>query len=256
MKKYIKIVLATVLMLCICLSLSSCIELDDLKAQHAVQMSDYEIVLQGKSYIKIANVNQIELDMGHDDDGYTFCNVTKENVPVLLSSVEGYPSEINTKKGIICYREDYYAREDVYPTVSRAVAQKNFTTLYFEYYAGEDEEYNTKYESYEIYERYERYVFNEYEQKVINNITNSKISYTESDIDVYSCDYVLNAFSTDDTGLLIRHEFDLFANPNGAEYYLVCYDNYNNPIIYIVDKKYNVIFEKFEQKVNAYYDIY
>lgn len=247
MKKYIKIVLATVLMLCICFSLCSCIELDDLKAQHAVQMSDYEIVLQGKSYIKVVKADQLEIDMGYDDDEYSYCNVTKENVPVLLSSAQGHTAESNTKKGILFYNNEYYAREDVYPTLRRAVEEKKFTTPYFEYETGVDDEYNTI---------YERYVFNTSEQKAINNILNSKISYTESDIDIYSCDYLFGAFNTDDTGLLIRHEFDLFANPNGAEYYLVRYDNYDNAIIYKVDKKYNTMFKKFEQLANAYYDIY
>ena len=245
MKKYIKIVLATLLMLCICFSLCSCIELDDLKAQHAVQMSDYEIVLQGKSYIEFAD-DEIEINMGYDDDEYSYCNVTKENVPVLLSSAQGHTAEINTKKGIILYNGRYYAREDIYPTAKEAVEQKNFTTLYFEYETGLNEEYIPI---------YERYMFNKSEKNIINNILNSKTFYTDDDIDIYDYKHEFEIYKTDDTDLLLKYECDLYVNSKGTEYYLVRYNYYYNddsPAIYIVNKKYNDMFKRLAEMNDQY----
>lgn len=145
MKKIIRITVCAVLLAALCLSLSACQQLDDLKNKTGIYTDETkeEISLRGKTYVKFA---EQAMESFHKD-AYPITDawgiyITDADVPVLLSQSEGESIRYNTDaegEPIILavtdstpynYRYIYYCREDKLNEVKAKMGTSTLDHLY------------------------------------------------------------------------------------------------------------------------------
>lgn len=135
MKKSVKRIFSIVLVLCICLLLCSCRELDDMKANRAVftDQTYSEILFDGSTYKFVANWPD-----SADITYYNSTMVCEKDVPLLLSEFFGKTAVFDPEKKVICLEYDkYYCREDIYDSVING-SLNNLNTVCFSVYDEEE----------------------------------------------------------------------------------------------------------------------
>ena len=158
MKKVIRITVCALLLAALCLSLSACQELDDLKEKRGVYTDETkeEIILRGKTYVKFAEQG---MESFHEE-AYPITDawgiyITDEDVPVLLASQYGesirYNVDANDEPVILSvsdsspYRQKYiyYCREDMLDEVKAKMGKATLDHFYTErsYWSNKDDSY-------------------------------------------------------------------------------------------------------------------
>ena len=125
MKQWKRIV-ALLLSLLLCLSLCSCMELDAMRAQHALQQEDGTVLWDGKTFVPYSSYTLRELgEMGYGVDSWGVLLLTDADVPVLLSNGQfGQSIYVDASSTILkSYAQDrLYIREDVYDSNAADIA--------------------------------------------------------------------------------------------------------------------------------------
>ena len=83
MKKWVRII-ALILTIFLCLPLTGCNALDEMRQQQGIWQDDGTIIWNGSEY-KWLNTNELSLNLERDEE-YSHAYITKPDVPVLLSS--------------------------------------------------------------------------------------------------------------------------------------------------------------------------
>lgn len=137
-----KKLISAVMCLLICLSLSSCKELDELRDKHAF-FNNRSIMYDDKLYKVLVTYEGLNFNFA----GAEYINVTDPDVPVLLSETFNFHYYINDDKTIIHsdYYDEWYVREDKYSEFENKIKNGvNYSEVGFEYYnasLGDDDEY-------------------------------------------------------------------------------------------------------------------
>ena len=118
--KTVKRILCLFTAILLCLSLSACNALDELRASHAIKQEDGTILWNGYTY------RALDCDYGMlNDSGRQIIPVTDPEVPVLFSRLEGHPHYVSAN-GILLVSANYmedtvFCREDYYAWVQDGV---------------------------------------------------------------------------------------------------------------------------------------
>lgn len=135
MKKCLRLTLITALVLSLCLSLSGCNMIGEMRAAHGIMEADGSITLNGEQYIELPISEALSPDYGN---GMQYVYVTAADVPVLLSGILG-DSYMASKDGVFLeYIESYelgrlqYCRSDKYADVAKAI-KDGFTPVGYMY---------------------------------------------------------------------------------------------------------------------------
>ena len=140
MKKYKKWI-ASLLVAVLCLSLSGCKDLEEMRAEHAVWQEDGSILWNGCVYREVEDSSAWE-KFGFVYD-YITIYVTEEDVPVLLSDWFGEMVDVRAGGTVLSYCDyryvepDYhfYCREDAYDEMMAKMENGiDMTTYFYDYY--------------------------------------------------------------------------------------------------------------------------
>ena len=158
MKKFLRITVCALLLAVLCLSLSACQELDNLRSNHGIYTDETkeQISLRGKTYVKFA---EQAMESFHTE-AYPITEawgiyVTDADVPVLLSQTNGEAIRYNTDadgEPIILsvtdstpykYKYIYYCREDKLNEVKAKMGAATLDYLYtdYNYWSFEEDSY-------------------------------------------------------------------------------------------------------------------
>ncbi|MEE1314167.1 MAG: hypothetical protein UHS49_00160 [Faecalimonas sp.] len=119
MKKMKRIVIAVGILAVMCVGLSGCRQIDNMRKKQAIVTSGEMIVIDGKEYLKLPECEFLTPEFSYFADSYgdsdSTIYMTDEEVPVLLSSIIGERGDISLD-GIFIdgYDGTYYCREDKY----------------------------------------------------------------------------------------------------------------------------------------------
>ena len=232
--KQAKRILLVGLCLLLCLSLTGCKELDDLRARHAIRQEDGTLLLGEQVYKALPGFSR-ELNLDTDYEGRTY--VTQPDVPVLLCRMMSSRNAYSMGDGIIIYvmGEDvdvYYCREDLYDTYYNAIlADAPMTKMFYTYYEPE-------------VNKYCEYYLTDAEHKAV------WMAYAEGELrDMYevSTQYAVSlGFCTEDE-LFREHAITIEYSDDG--YYLL---DSTNDFVKVPDE-YNAIFDKLLEKDRLQY---
>ena len=140
MKKMKKIV-AIFLAVWMCASLCGCRQLDEMRAIHAIVREDGTILWNDQVYLPLENVPETFAFQSENR-----LVVTKPDVPVLLSEMEGGNFSMD-KEGVILHTwywegyEGYYCREDRHAEMTEYIRKGvNLNTYYYSYWSRKDDQ--------------------------------------------------------------------------------------------------------------------
>lgn len=271
MKKATKLFALIVAILMMCLCLSGCDELDDLRTHHAkfVKADDYSAVtLNGQLYKRISG-DITDLNPLYNSRNYEVISLTNPDVPVLLSDYYGDYLDISDS-GIFMYgyiNEDgyyyesitgytgnsfevLYCRDDKYEEVSQIIEDGiEYTKYGYGYWTYDEDDINSS----ELYEyeddEYNYYLLSEEECDTIDEI----IKNTEPIIDAetpYDYYYLVMLDNISEDGYFSKESYEIYTDDLGnytLNLYSYVTDEYKT---YYVDEKYNDIFDKLTSKVD------
>ena len=125
--KIAKRIVALLLSLLLCLSLCSCMELDAMRAQHALQQEDGTVLWDGKTFVPYSSYTLRELqEMGFGVDYWSTLQLTDADVPVLLSNSQFGRTIFVTADAMVLtsYAQDLlYIREEDYDSCAADIAE-------------------------------------------------------------------------------------------------------------------------------------
>lgn len=133
MKKILRLALITVLVLSLCLCLTGCNMIKEMRAAHGILQEDGAILLGGEEYIELP-ISQTLAPRFAEDYAY----VTAADVPVLLSGILGEAHLISRDGVFLLNDEDYslesiyYCRRDKYDAVKEQI-ENGFTPVGYMY---------------------------------------------------------------------------------------------------------------------------
>ncbi len=143
MKKYRRI-LAILAVLVMCATLCGCNAIDEMRALHAVQVSENTIRLNGSTYKLLPYCEQLYPDIRSDLD---YVTLTKPDVPLLLADMAAEDFLDQSVDGrFLCgsWGENYYCIEKDYDEICDRIEEGFAPTDYFyDYYIFDDEEEET-----------------------------------------------------------------------------------------------------------------
>lgn len=284
MKKVTKLFALIVAILMMCLCLSGCDELDDLRKHHAkfVKADDYSAVtLNGQLYKRISG-DITDLNPLYNSKNYEVISLTNPDVPVLLSDYYGDYLDISDN-GIFMYgyiNEDgyyydsitgytgksfevLYCREDKYEEVTQVIDDGIEYTKYGYGYWTYEEDDSDSIEMYDYAYEYEDDEFNYYllseeECDTINEIikTTEPVINAETPYDEY---YVVMLDNISEDGYFAKESYEIYIDASrnySLNLYSYVTDEYKT---YYVDEKYNDIMDKIVEKHSEefiFYDEY
>lgn len=188
----------------LCLSLTACNDLDEMRANHAIRQEDGTILWNGYTY------RMLEGD-------YTYLNVdyvhiiyaTDPDVPVLLSSMEGHPHYVSKNElllvGTRYAEETVFCREDYYQWTQEAI-NNGFDIESYGY---------TRWVSKDSESVEKQFYLSQQERKAIDRILASAPSY-EYNPDLWTCCFFIYGFSKYD--IFSQHICEVLWD--GTAYYL------------------------------------
>ncbi len=135
MKKSLKRAFSVVLVLCICLLLCSCKELDEMRENRA-EFTDqtYSQILFNDSIYKLVENWPDQANIYY----HSSTMVCEKDVPLLLSEFFGKMALYDNEKKILCIEyEKFYCREDLYDSIVNG-SLNNLNTVCFSVYDEED----------------------------------------------------------------------------------------------------------------------
>ena len=133
MKKWVRII-ALFLTIFLCLPLTGCNALDEMRQQQGIWQDDGTIIWNGSEY-KWLNTNELSLNLERDEE-YAHAYITRPDVPVLLSSSCGEYFEVNNNGVFLnSWRSGLFCRSDSYDAVLARI-KKGFTLdkICYEFY--------------------------------------------------------------------------------------------------------------------------
>ncbi|MBQ4129043.1 MAG: hypothetical protein IJD68_04650 [Ruminococcus sp.] len=268
MKKKTKLLVLLLALVMMCLCLSGCDELDDLKNQQAYWTdagSPESITYKGEVYKRVhykGNKPDVLYNSNYNIENYI--NVTEKDVPVLLSNYSGDTLEISSNGNFLSgylysrFKTEYeniyesgfdtlYCKEDIHKEISKAVEEGIEYPLFgYSIYAYD-------YEADE--EKFEYHYLTKEESDIINEILDTVEPTTDDGYRLadYSVVASLDTVSEDKNfGVSYAYEinFDYLDT-----YYISSSDEYGLDYLYYkVPKKYNKFFKELDEKVTDYTD--
>ena len=237
MKKFIKLILALVLVFALCFSLSGCNVLSEPKEAHAIRIDEETIEYDGEEYKLLPNneyfcppfIESVSL------------NITESDVPVLLSEQFGDRGELNDDKTIIEYFDtsSFYCRKDKYQKVKKEVEAEFIKSGYcYSYTVFDEETYMSE---------FEYYTFSEKENDAIEKV----LAYGEVVV-LENCSYEYCAnLEIYSRNLNFRKDFMQLCYSNG-EFFLLDVDK-DQQVMYKADSSLNQILSQAMKKADRYY---
>lgn len=233
MKKFAKIVILCLCTALLCVSLTGCDFIDEMRECQAFYNEDGNIVLEGNvEYIPIQIPEGLQVSVDYEEMVY----VTERDVPVLLSEAFG-ATYYKSKDEIFLehYEGDsdvniYYCRADKYDFVEELVGKDyvpaGYVYTYYDYIVGEEKEYHlTGAQSQAV-------------EAVLSTVTPTVIP---DNYEIY-WDCLIETYTYGEQDILRRYEFDIgLVN----ETYSIVIDGEN---IYEVPVEYNSTFERITEK--------
>lgn len=232
MKKMSKIFALILAIIMMCLCLSGCDELDEMRKEQAFWLESGNadsLIYNGEIYKKIEGTNLPDplYNCSYEEQVY----VTDPDVPVLLSQSYGEWLDIsedhNFMYGYIYgpYETEYYGvyesgteslycKDDMYDAVSSKIASGIEYTLYgYGYYTYDEED--------DFYGKFNYYYLKNDEIKAINKVI-EEVKPTEDDMINYNYEYLLTFDKVSDDKLFGKYSYELYYN-NFDGYYLADY---------------------------------
>lgn len=232
MKKTTRL-LAFLLVIALCLPLTGCKALEDMRSHQAYRQENGSILWNGTEY-KPIETRDITLNLTQDltqDDEIEEIHVTKSDVPVLLSGMFGtifgsyndglFIGEYYSSVGIYC-------RADQYDAVLERIAI-GFTPdkICYDYYL---------YDKNDFYIGDAQYVLTAQQKKQLLELSET-LEPAEMQEGMYlESEYTVSLYGCTEDGLLRSELFDIVQA--GQQYYI---DDWEN--IYLVPKEYNELFD-------------
>lgn len=259
MKKSVRIILASALIITMCLCLCGCQQLDDLRAQHGVwtnKNSTESITIDGTEYIQLTGENLMNLR--YHNMRSTPVYITKEDVPVLLASVfnDGQFSMTEDKNFIFNsesaeyeyssisfisvssysyagYADVVYAKKDIYDTISNMLdGEINYTKYGYTYY-----QYNEEEGTDEVKE----YTLTNHEVDTINEV----LTVTKPELvdePPFTANYITSIDKISDNEWFAEYCFEIYKDDVKDTYYLVDFNSIDIKL-WVVPKEYNATFD-------------
>lgn len=264
MKKNTKFLVLLLAMLLMCLCLTGCDELDEMREIQAfwtTQGSTDSITYNGVEYKKLPGYNNPNPMYNSQYSKYIY--VTDRDVPVLLSSRFSDIMDVSDDENFIsgyCYTTDYYYSESYVSPDSEAVYCKSdiydevvekinagieYTNYGFGYYYWDEKE---------MTDIWEYYYLSSDETDAVNKVIENVEPITNSEID-YNNNYVLSLDKISEDKYFGKDSFDLYTDGLNT-YYLVQYSEaLDIHTCYKVPEELKPTFEKLEELVSTN-DIY
>lgn len=251
MKKYLKYILISVILIISALSLCSCKELDQMRDVHAIYDSSGNIIFHNAVYKQLQYTGDYYPNIVSDKRGA----VTEPDVPVLLSTAIGQSTVISEDEAFLivsgynspsadysyAYSEYLYVREDKYDEIAEKMKNPNFSSYLICY-----DRYNPKTYIWES----KCHILTESEKNAIENILSGE--GTESDLSMGFQYYSqINISRGTSDGFLINSRGGVTLYFDESDFYLEIYsegdgtETYGDGkfIIYKVPSEYKSIFE-------------
>lgn len=265
MKKYLKYILISVIMIISALSLCSCKELDNIRDVHAVYDGNGNIVFHNAVYKQLQYTGNYYPNITSDKRGA----VTEPDVPVLLSSAMGQDMLISEDEILLrvagynpssdyfdysyTYSELLYVREDKYDEIAEKMKNPDFSSYLICY-----EQYDAKTYSWES----KCHILTESEQNAIENILSGDGTESDFSIGFKYYDQIEISRGTSD-GFLINSDNGITLFFDESDFYLEIYSDGEDTeqykdgkfTIYKVPSEYKNIFEGLKQH-SYYYNEY
>lgn len=219
-------VFAVLLIVLLCLSLTGCKALDELRQKQGYWQEDGTILWNDVVYKRLETGNTV-LNIDETED--VSVNVTKPDVPVLLSDMFGDILWAHTDgMFLVDWGDDsIYCRQDSYDAVAARIAL-GFTldTLCYDYYfydPNTDEEYNYT------------YTLTDAQKKELLELYETAVPVVMEEGMYLSYDYTASLYGCSEDGLLKKDMF--YIMQTGEQYYMEDADN-----TYSVPKEHNPLF--------------
>lgn len=198
MKKFIKLLVCSLLIGTMCLSFCSCDELDDLKKEQGFYSEDLsKITLEGETYVAAPEFVYAyfcnDSNVLYQDEYYSgiqeYYYITKEDVPVLLSSIMGSYYTLYHDNSILYDCETFYDGDFVWMLSQDTLPSKYSSEK--EYY---DEQVDLEYQHYNYTDSchcYQSYYFKEDKyDEILANLNNFVGEYNQDKTEIYHNNYV------------------------------------------------------------------
>lgn len=232
MKKLTRCLTAVLLTGILCLTMSSCTYLDEMRNRHAYYTENGTIIYQGAEYILLPECESLSPIRTKEETAY----ITERDVPVLLS--EGLGDRYNVSDdGVFLVSETYigdsvYCRKDRYEEVRARIEKGADLTGYcYETYALEDADTYVR-----VY-----YSFTDEEVSAVNKVFDTVEGRVIASYETisYSMKVYVNACSSD---LLFKeYAFDIYENDGK---YLLVRNGSVESVIYEVPDDLSGVFDK------------
>lgn len=222
MKKIMRKLGALALALTVSLCLSSCVDLDEIKANRAVYTDDSrkEILFQGNKYKRVDDIFDDYLRTYYLEDS---ADVVTEDIPLLLTEHYGdglYYNKTDTRLIWRSYGNYYFCREDWYDYFMKTLEENKFEYVCVEHYDYYTEEYSRTMLDKTIVDTVDEIIYS----------VEPRASYPDTYRSV-----TINA--TDKEGLLMHNLFCVEELAYGG--YFITMDNLSHDIAgYVVPEKY------------------
>lgn len=259
MKKNTKFLVLVLALVMICLCLTGCDELDQMREEQAVwttKDSTDSITYKGTYYKKLDIDNTPNPLYNQNISGTVY--VTDPDVPVLLSNRFGEYFNISEDESFITgwlYTDGYmfigeevlYCRADIYDYIMSKISEGvEYTKYGFGYYQWDEEEL-TDIWTYTYLTSEEINAVNKVLEEV-EPVSDSNIAYNET--------YILSLDKVSENDYFGRCAFELYVDGTGT-YYLVQYsETLDMHTHYEVPKEFSPIFEELEDTAYEYMEFY
>ncbi len=232
MKKTLKILALVLCVGLICTAFCGCVDLDELRAKHAVYNDDGTLLLNEKTYYPVNfQADGMNLSVSNYD---TMVYVTPPDVPVLLASSMGDYYEINESGSIIFNGSTMFCVEELLEKVGQIV-EGGYKPFGYVCYGFNEKTYED-----------ERYKLSEVEKSAIEKvIKHGEQQKVPSGVE-FTFEGCISIYSYEEYELFERYDFDICVLEE--KYHIV---DYNASIIYNVPEELNDVFSELLE--NSYY---
>ena len=241
MKKIIRI-LAIIVVICLtCTCFTGCRFVDEMRESYAYYNENKEIVYNSAIYIALPISEEINFEYPVSD-----LYITDGEVPVLLSEILGEWCELSKNKVFISTESGrIYCRKDKYDSVTERI-ENGFEVTKYAYEYDEIDEDVSDLDIFYMPET-KKYIFSKEELAAIDDIFKNVAPVLEADDDFsYNCDWRIDIYGYSEDEMFYKDGYAILIERN--EYYIEEQDEYYNPIVRKVPKKYNKLFNKLTKK--------
>lgn len=219
---------ALLMAILLCLSLTGCKALDELREAQGFWQADGSISWDGNVY-KLLETNNLDLNVTTDDE-FSTIDVTKDDVPVLVASLFGQTFYVkNNKTLLVAYVNEgiYYCRADQYDKYAARI-QSGYTQdkICYNY---------SKYTQDGSYEGDAVYTLTAQQMQQLMDIYNTATPTKLADGMYFSYDRSVQLYGSTEDDLLIKDLF--FIQQAGNRYYIEDEEN-----LYSVPESFNSLF--------------